>query len=219
MSRQRGVSVGPVLTIWLLFDAVWVPFGIWTVRRRRQRQEKLAQWRASLVSPFPMLPPPVDRLPRRIPQLPIVLPSSRRPIPMPGRVVPPPPPKPKPLDRSTVMYRQWLAAAPTRAGNGLAYEDWLIRRFNAAGWDLHKTPRSGDYGADLVGSDPDGQRWAIQAKAWQKPVGVHAVQEVFGAKGYYRAQRAAVISTHGFTPNAQTLARHLGVELLTLLDR
>lgn len=129
-------------------------------------------------------------------------------------------PQPTAPDKSVALFRAMLAEAPRVARDpGIAYEDWLVARFRQQGWQVQKTPRSGDYGADVIGTDPRGQTWAIQAKAWQKPVGVHAVQEVLGAKGYYRSQRAAVIATHGFTPHAVQLAQRVGVDLITLLDR
>ena len=121
-------------------------------------------------------------------------------------------------DPSAVLFQSLLRAAAQRPRSGVAYEEWLRQRFTAAGWHVALTPRSGDYGADLVGTDPPGRRWVIQAKAWAKPVGVHAVQEVVGAQGYYGATHAAVVSTHGFTPQATILARRTGVQLLTILD-
>ena len=119
-------------------------------------------------------------------------------------------------DPTTLLYQQMLAETPLR-NDGLPYEQTLLRRFTAAGWVLRLTPRSGDYGADLVGTDAAGRAWVLQAKDWQAPVGVHAVQEVFAAKGYYHAHGAMVVSTHGFTLSAHTLAQRLGVQLVTIM--
>lgn len=125
-----------------------------------------------------------------------------------------PTPSPGP-DQTTRLYQQMLKEMSLR-NDGVGYEQALLARFTAAGWVLRLTPRSGDYGADLVGTDVAGRQWVLQAKDWQAPVGVHAVQEVFAAKGYYHAHGAMVISTHGFTLSAHTLAQRLGVQLVTI---
>ena len=46
----------------------------------------------------------------------------------------------------------------------------------------------------------------IQAKRWKGNVGISAVQEVVGAKSYYKAKYAMVITNSGFTRSAKDLA-------------
>ncbi len=97
--------------------------------------------------------------------------------------------------------------------NGYAFERACAAILQAQGWRVQVTRASGDYGADVVGVAPDGQRWVVQAKQWQKAVGPHAVQEVVAAKAHYGASQALVITTSHFTPAAFTLARDNGVVL------
>lgn len=97
--------------------------------------------------------------------------------------------------------------------SGRRFEECLLQLFRSRGWHVHLTPASGDYGADLVGTDENGQVVVIQAKRYQRPVGVRALQEVLGGKIHYRASRALVITNNEFTPNARTLARQANVEL------
>lgn len=97
--------------------------------------------------------------------------------------------------------------------SGRRFEECLLRLFRSRGWHVQLTPTSGDYGADLVGTDENGQVVVIQAKRYQRPVGVRAIQEVLGGKVHYSASRALVITNNEFTPNARTLARQAHVEL------
>ncbi len=91
--------------------------------------------------------------------------------------------------------------------------DWL--RFK--GWQkVEVTPGSGDFGADIIAYSPDGERYAIQCKKYDKPVGVKAVQEVVAAQIHYCCEGAAVISTTRYTPAAQQLADECDVLLMNI---
>lgn len=126
---------------------------------------------------------------------------------------PPPPP-----DRSVEIYREMLFAqpSPNTGATGAAYERRVAAWMAKNGWEVTLTPPSGDFGADVLARDPSGHLWAVQAKAWQKAVGVSAVQEVTSARLYYHAHRAAVVAQHGFTPAARSLAARTGVRLIAL---
>jgi len=105
------------------------------------------------------------------------------------------------------------SAAGTPRGRGAEFEKdcyyWLV----SLGWSVRAVGRSGDQGCDLVARK--GTRVvAIQCKAYAKPVGNRAVQEVYAAAAHYRANGSAVIAPNGFTASAQQLARTTGVRLL-----
>jgi restriction system protein len=57
------------------------------------------------------------------------------------------------------------------------------------------------------------RRTAVQAKRWNKRVGVKAVQEAVAAKGYYNCGAALVVANREFTRQAKRLARANNVEL------
>ena len=97
--------------------------------------------------------------------------------------------------------------------DGIGYERFCLARLRAAGWRVHPTPASGDQGADIVASR-GGLRLVLQCKRYGKPVGNAAVQEAAGARGYWEADAAAVVSNAGFTPAARKLAAATGVLLL-----
>ncbi len=61
------------------------------------------------------------------------------------------------------------------------------------------TPKSGDFGADLVLSK-DGVDTVVQAKRWNMVVGIEAVQQIVAAKQYYGARNAMVITNSEYTP-------------------
>jgi restriction system protein len=72
--------------------------------------------------------------------------------------------------------------------------------------NVDTTPDSGDMGADLVVRQ-NGKVIVIQCKRCSSPVGVNAVQEVLGAKSFYKANEAWVVTDSTFTKAARQLAR------------
>lgn len=63
-----------------------------------------------------------------------------------------------------------------------------------------------DYGADLVAYE-DKIKYIFQCKLVKQTQGIKAVQEILGAKSFYKAHKTVVISQSGFTRQAQELAQ------------
>ena len=82
--------------------------------------------------------------------------------------------------------------------------------------NISLTPKSGDFGADIIAFDKGGRKICVQCKKYSSSVGIAAVQEVFSAKQYYNCNRAMVMTNAGFTQAAQDLAKKTGVELITV---
>lgn len=98
--------------------------------------------------------------------------------------------------------------------DGSEFEEYLYRLFLALGYkDAYKTPRSRDFGTDLVFTDRDGYRNVVQAKRYSYPVGIGAVQEVYSSMRYYRAKKSMVISSSQYTIACDELAGYNGVKL------
>jgi restriction system protein len=95
---------------------------------------------------------------------------------------------------------------------GSEFEAFLAVLFAKEGYAVRRVGRSGDFGGDLV-LLKDGGPIVVQAKRYKGFVGVRAVQEAVGAKGYYRCDTAWVITNSRFTPAAIELARANDVEL------
>ncbi|UOE58242.1 restriction endonuclease (plasmid) [Cytobacillus oceanisediminis] len=96
--------------------------------------------------------------------------------------------------------------------SGKDFEDFLFLLFKQSGYRVRRTPASGDYGADLILEGP--QKIVVQAKRYNKSVGVRAVQEVASACTYYDAEVAWVITNNYYTAPAERLAEKSGVRLI-----
>ncbi|HEY3462553.1 MAG TPA: restriction endonuclease [Gaiellaceae bacterium] len=96
--------------------------------------------------------------------------------------------------------------------SGHTFEEFLSTLFRRLGYHVELTSRHGDYGADLVVTKGK-KRTAVQAKRWNKRVGVKAVQEAVASKGMYGCDAALVVANQEFTQQAQKLARANEVEL------
>ena len=96
--------------------------------------------------------------------------------------------------------------------DGHKFEEYLSTLFRRLGYSVEITSRHGDYGADLVVTRGK-HRTAVQAKRWNKKVGVKAVQEAVASKGMYGCDFALVVANREFTQQAQKLARANKVEL------
>lgn len=98
---------------------------------------------------------------------------------------------------------------------GEEFEEFLELHFKKEGYKIHLTPKTGDYGADLV-VKKGREKIVVQAKRWNQNVGVEAVQQAVASIKYYKAHRAMVITNSSFTENARNLAKANNV---TLIDR
>lgn len=74
------------------------------------------------------------------------------------------------------------------------------------------TKGSGDFGVDVT-AYKDGHKWAFQCKRYSKNLGLKPIQEVYAGAKRYGADKAVVFTNVYFTPNAQSLANTLHVEL------
>lgn len=99
--------------------------------------------------------------------------------------------------------------------SGIEFEEFLAELFRRKGFGVETTPVSGDYGVDLILTNPrNGERIAVQAKRYSNAVGIDAVQQVFFGAAYYQCHRALVVTTADFTPNARNGAARVNVWLI-----
>lgn len=97
---------------------------------------------------------------------------------------------------------------------GYAFEEYLKTLFFYAGFKAETTPRSKDYGADLILTEEDGNKIVVQAKRYNKTVGIKSVQEIMGAISHYKANEGFVVTSSHFSPEAETLAKENGIRLI-----
>ena len=96
--------------------------------------------------------------------------------------------------------------------SGRAFERYLTIQFRHLGYRVKLTSYSHDYGADLV-LRKWGKKTVVQAKRYERNVGIAAVQEVVGSIAYYKADNAMVVTNSNFTKSARNLAHRNEVEL------
>lgn len=92
---------------------------------------------------------------------------------------------------------------PVEIQKGAGCLPYLKALFQQLGYKPHVTQKSGDFGADLVMKGKD--KIVIQAKRYgiKNRVSLSAVQEVYGAKAYYKANQAWVVTNSYFTKQAK----------------
>ena len=106
-----------------------------------------------------------------------------------------------------------------------AFEEWVLRQLQQAGYETRRTPRSGDRGADGLawsGSDRANHTLIVQCKHTQPDAacGVSAVKEVLRSIPEYRdairgdPRPMVVTNAARFTTDAERRAREAGVRLL-----
>lgn len=96
----------------------------------------------------------------------------------------------------------------------IEYEQYVAMQLKRQGFQaVQLTPKTGDFGADILCFDRHGNSCAIQCKYYSKPVGYRAVEEALAGARYYNCKRALVITNTSFTKNAIRGAERLNVEL------
>jgi restriction system protein len=103
--------------------------------------------------------------------------------------------------------------------SGREFELFVRERLRERGYlNIETTPESRDMGADLIVRQ-NGKVIVIQCKRYAGAVGLQAVQEVLGAKSFYCADEAWVVTDSTFTEAARNLARSAKVRLKMLVLR
>ncbi|WP_456363578.1 restriction endonuclease [Priestia aryabhattai] len=99
--------------------------------------------------------------------------------------------------------------------SGIQFEEYLSLLFKEMGYKVEHTPASGDYGADLI-LKKRGRKIAVQAKRYKNSVGISAVQQIIGAKNYYKADETWVVTNSYYSKPALKLS---AVNNVNLIDR
>lgn len=98
--------------------------------------------------------------------------------------------------------------------DGVTFEERLRVMYLELGYSVRTTPRSGDFGCDLLLINGAGRKTVVQAKRYSSTVGLEAVQQAVSATAMYGASNAVVVTNSYFTKAARTLAASNGVELI-----
>lgn len=98
--------------------------------------------------------------------------------------------------------------------DGLQFESYLKALLKELGYKSKVTSGSHDFGADIIMKN-NNKKIVIQAKryGYKNHVSLDAVQQVFAAKTYYKADESAVITNSMFTKSAKELAKSCNVKI------
>ncbi len=97
--------------------------------------------------------------------------------------------------------------------SGVEFENLILDKFSSLGFKVESTPKTGDFGADLIVENNEGSRVIIQCKRFKSKVNLKAVQEVVGAMGHYAGDIGIVITNNSFLNSAIKLAESHDIEL------
>lgn len=96
---------------------------------------------------------------------------------------------------------------------GVDFEHLIVRLSEAMGYSANRIGGTGDQGGDVIACRGQ-EQVLIQAKCYTYPVGNKAVQEAAAAREFHHCNKAVVMTTSTFTPEAKALAQATGVELV-----
>ena len=96
---------------------------------------------------------------------------------------------------------------------GHEYEKETLEMLISRGYNAELTKCYSDFGVDIVITNTDGTKIAVQCKKQATPVGVSAIQEVYAGGRFYGCTKFSVICERGFSNPAIIMARELGVYL------
>ncbi len=97
---------------------------------------------------------------------------------------------------------------------GHEFERAVAKLLRDLGYIIRETSGSGDKGVDIfLGEDT-----IIQCKNHAKPIGPASVRDLAGTRQFFKAKRAILISTRGFTMGALSFAKETQIELWNVDD-
>lgn len=96
---------------------------------------------------------------------------------------------------------------------GFVYEQKVAEYLSKLGHNIAITKAHGDFGVDIIITEPTGELTAVQCKMDFVPTGVSSVQEVYAGGRYYDCTRFVVFCEQGFSNPAILMAKKLGVYL------
>ncbi|MCP9810186.1 restriction endonuclease [Cyanobium sp. HWJ4-Hawea] len=102
----------------------------------------------------------------------------------------------------------------TNVTSGKEYEEFCEVILSSSGWNVTRTPATGDHGVDLI-AERDEIRVCLQCKYYSTTkVGNAAIQEASAGRLHYSGTHAAVVTNNSYTPKAIELAETNQVLLL-----
>lgn len=98
--------------------------------------------------------------------------------------------------------------------NPFDFEDFIAQLFKANNYSVEQTKYSGDFGADII-IEKDNSRIVVQVKRYaeENKVGVKDINQLIGAKEYYKCDSSIIVTTSSYSAPGIELANNTGVIL------
>ena len=110
------------------------------------------------------------------------------------------------LNSTKTIVENELDRIDAMSVNGYEFEKYINKLLEKHGFKTEITQASNDSGVDVIATNKDGVRYAIQCKCYSSTVGNSAVQQVIAGMNIYGCQVAVVITNNYFTLAAKKLA-------------
>jgi|GEM_PF-7026273 len=96
------------------------------------------------------------------------------------------------------------------------FEHFVALLLRKRGYNVSTTQPTGDWGADVIGTDPYGRKVVVQVKKYNPRhfVGLSAVQQVYTAKDLFEADVAMIVTTSYLSYRAQGSAGQLKIQVI-----
>jgi restriction system protein len=89
--------------------------------------------------------------------------------------------------------------------SGIQFEEYIVFLYTILGYTCWLTTESNDFGADIIIQGSDRKKIAIQAKRYNKQVGISAVQELMSGMKYYSCSSGVIITNSELSRSANEL--------------
>lgn len=104
-------------------------------------------------------------------------------------------------------------ASRKRHEKGHKYEEQTEEMLKSLGYNAKRTKCYSDFGVDIIITEADGTKVAVQCKKLDAPASITAIQEVYAGGRFYDCTKFSIICDKGFSNPAIIMARKLGVYL------
>lgn len=114
-------------------------------------------------------------------------------------------------DYQRSLKEYWLSL------RGVEFEESLAQLYSNLGYAVEITKGSGDEGVDLF-LQKDEKVIVVQCKGHEKPIGVGAIRDLYGAMIHFEANSAVLACPSGFTIGVERFATDKPIQLISATD-
>jgi restriction system protein len=90
---------------------------------------------------------------------------------------------------------------------GLTFEKLVARLMKEQGYKVSNMRESNDYGVDIIATDKDGARIAVQVKRSKNKITRKAISDAVAGMKYYKCTKSMVVTNSNFTEDAGEFGR------------